>query len=128
MAFKMKGRRFDTGDKFHICKSNIDGQGAIASQNIKKGELIGTAIKDEQSIEPGFDKIQSDTRTRLGQILNHTDTENAMQKSEGNALNVYAKSDIKEGEEITINYINAPDYINKQGVEGYKKQKTWHIK
>ena len=128
MAFKMKGIRFDTGDKFHICKSNIDGQGAIASQNIKKGELIGTAIKDEQSIEPGFDKIQSDTRTRLGQILNHTDTENAMQKSEGNALNVYAKSDIKEGEEITINYINAPDYINKQGVEGYKKQKIWHIK
>ena len=100
MAFKMKG--------------------AIASQNIKKGELIGTAIKNEQSIKPGFHKIQSDTRTRLGQILNHQDSENAIQKSENNALNVYAKKDIREGDEITINYINAPNYINKDGVKGYK--------
>ena len=120
MAFKMKGIRFDTGDKFHICKSNIDGQGAIASQSIKKGELIGTAITDEASVRAD-EKVQRDTRTRLGQILNHQDTENAVPRSENNTLNVYAKNDIKEGEEITINYINAPDYINKDGVKNYKK-------
>tara|TARA_Y100001963_G_scaffold45355_1_gene63948 strand:+ start:750 stop:1112 length:363 start_codon:yes stop_codon:yes gene_type:complete len=119
MAFKMKGITFDTGEKFHICKSNIDGQGAIASQDIKKGELIGTAIKNEQSVKPGFNKIQTDTRTRLGQILNHQDDENAVQKSESNQLNVYAKKDISKGDEITINYVNAPDYINKD-VSGYK--------
>ena len=120
MAFKMKGIRFDTGEKFHICKSNIDGQGAIASQSIKKGELIGTAIKNESDVkaEKG---VQRDTRTRLGQILNHQDSENAIQKSENNTLNVYAKKDIREGEEITINYINAPDYIQKEGVKNYKK-------
>ena len=119
-GFNMKGVRFDTGEKFFIDKSNVDGLGAIASQNIKKGEFIGTAITDEASIRAD-EKVQRDTRTRLGQILNHTDTENAVQKSEDNALNVYAKNNIREGEEITINYINAPDYILKTGIEGYKK-------
>ena len=120
MAFKMKGIKFHTGEKFIIDKSNIDGQGVIASQNIKKGELIGTAITDEKGINTK-NGAQHDTRTRLGQKLNHQDKENAIQRSENNALNVYAKSTINKGEEITINYINAPDYINKQGVEGYKK-------
>jgi len=120
MAFKMKGIKFDTGEKFVIDKSNVDGLGAIASQNIKKGELIGTAFTNEAAVR-ATDGVQRDTRTRLGQILNHRDTENAIQKSENNTLNVYAKKDIREGEEITINYINAPDYVNKEGVEGYKK-------
>jgi len=120
MAFKMKGIKFDTGEKFVIDKSNVDGLGAIASQNIKKGELIGTAFTDEAGVRAA-DGVQRDTRTRLGQILNHQDTENAVQKSESNTLNVYAKNDIKEGEEITINYKNAPDYVNKDGVKNYKK-------
>ena len=120
MTFKMKGIQFHSGEKFVIDKSNIDGKGAIASKNIKKGELIGVAIQDEASIRA--DKgVQCDTRTRLGQILNHQDGENAIQKSEGNTLNVYAKNDIGKGEEITINYMNAPDYVNKQGVKEYKK-------
>ena len=120
MAFKMKGVKFHTGDKFIIDKSNIDGQGVIASQNINKGELIGTAITDEKGVK-AEDGVQHDTRTRLGQKLNHQDKENAIQRSEDNALNVYAKNNISEGEEITINYINAPDYIDKTQVAGYKK-------
>ena len=119
MAFKMKGIKFETGDKFVIGKSNIDGQGVIASQNINKGELIGTAITDEEGVNPK-NGVQHDTRTRLGQKLNHQNKENAIQKSENNALNVYAKNNIGEGEEITINYINAPSYIDKSQVENYK--------
>ena len=120
MAFKMKGIRVDTKEKFVIDNSDIDGQGVIASQNINKGELIGTAITNEDAVkaEKG---IQYDTRTRLGRKLNHKDKENAIQKSENNALNVYAKDNISEGEEITINYITAPDYIDKTEVAGYKK-------
>jgi len=118
MAFKMKGMRFDTGDKYVIDKSKIDGKGIIASQNVKKGELIGTAIENEEMIK-GKDGIQRDMRTRLGRTLNHQDKENAIQKSEDNTLNVYAKNNIKEGEEITLNYKNAPDYIDKN-IEGYK--------
>ena len=120
MAFTMKGIKFYSDDKFIIDKSNIDGQGVVASQNIKKGEFIGTAITDEVGVRA--DKgVQRDTRTRLGQKLNHQDKENAIQKSENNALNVYAKNSISEGEEITINYINAPDYVDKTQVAGYKK-------
>jgi len=116
----MKGIKFETGDKFVIDKSNIEGQGVIASKGIKKGELIGTAITDEKGVK-AEDGVQHDTRTRLGQKLNHQDKENAIQRSEDNALNVYAKNNISEGEEITINYINAPDYIDKTQVAGYKK-------
>ena len=114
----MKGIKFNHGGKFHICKSSIDGRGIIASQNLKKGELIGAAIDNEKMIR-GDDGIQRDTRTRLGRTLNHQDKENAMQKSENGALNVYAKNNIKQGEEVTLNYKNAPDYIDKN-TEGYK--------
>ena len=119
MSFKMKGIQFYTGDKFVIDKSNIDGQGVIASQNVKKGEFIGTAFTDEAGAR-GEEGVFHDTRTILGRKLNHQDKENAIQKSENNALNVYAKNSISKGEEITINYINAPDYIDKTQVAGYK--------
>ena len=120
MAFKMKGIKFESNENFHICKSKIDGKGVLASKNIKKGDFIGTAVEKEDKIKA--DKgIHVDTRTRLGRTLNHQDSENAIQKSEGNSLNVYAKNDISKGEEITINYTNAPSYIDKSGVKGYKK-------
>ena len=119
MAFKMKGIKFYSDDKFVIDKSNIDGQGVIASQNIKKGEFIGTAFTDEAAAR-AKKGAQHDTRTRLGQKLNHQDKENAIQKSENNTLNVYAKDGISEGEEITVNYINSPDYVDKTQVAGYK--------
>ena len=114
----MKGIKFNHGGKFHICKSNIDGKGIIASQDMKKGEFIGAAIDNEEMIR-GEDGIHRDMRTRLGRTLNHQDKENAMQKSENGALNVYAKNNIKQGEEVTLNYKNAPDYIDKN-TEGYK--------
>ena len=120
MTFKMKGIEFHTGDKFIVDKSNIEGIGVIAANNIKKGELIGTAVEDETLIK-AKKGVQHDTRTRLGRMLNHQDKENAIQKSENNALNVYAKNNISKGEEITINYINAPDYVDKTQVAGYKK-------
>ena len=114
----MKGIKFYSDDKFVIDRASIDGYGVIASQNIKKGEFIGTAITDEAAV---VGEVHHDTRTRLGQKLNHQDKENAIQKSENNTLNVYAKNNISEGEEITINYMNAPDYVDKPQVAGYKK-------
>ena len=120
MSFKMKGIRFDTGEKFAIDRSNIDGLGVIASKNIKKGEFIGTAVTNESSML-GEKGIYCDTRTILGQKMNHQDNENTMQRSENNALNIYAKNNIRENEEITVNYINLPDYVDKSQVTGYKK-------
>ena len=114
----MKGIRFNTNDKFVVDKSNISGRGTIASQNIKSGELIGTAVDNENMIR-GKAGMMCDTRTRLGRMVNHQEKENATQKSENNMLNLYAKNNIKEGEEITLNYKNSPDYVDKN-TEGYK--------
>lgn len=104
----MKGFSGFTDEKYKVDRSDIDGIGAIANEDIKKGELIGTAIDIEDRVEtiPQFD-----TRTILGKSLNHQDSENAIQKSENNALNVYASKNIKEGQEISINYNKAPDYV-----------------
>jgi len=108
MGYKMKGFSGFTDEKYKVDRSDIDGIGAIANEDIKKGELIGTAIDIEDRVEtiPQFD-----TRTILGKSLNHQDSENAIQKSENNALNVYASKNIKQGQEISINYNKAPDYV-----------------
>ena len=110
MTFKMKGSIRFTDEKYKVDRSEIDGLGAIASSNIKKGELIGTAFDNEVKVKT---IPQTDTRTILGKTLNHQNSENAIQKSENNTLNVYAKKNIKEGEEITINYKNAPWYVSE---------------
>ena len=113
----MKGFSGFTDEKFKVDKSNIDGLGAIADQDIKKGEFIGVAIDDDTRIEsiPQFD-----TRTILGRYLNHQDSQNAIQKQENDSLNVYANKNIKKGEEITINYNDAPDYVSKD-TSNYKE-------
>jgi len=113
----MKGFSGFTDGSFNVSKSNIDGIGVMASKGIKKGELIGTAIDDEVGVKSS---TQLDTRTILGRSLNHQNSENAIQKSEDNSLNVYAKKSIEKGEEITINYNNAPSYVSKN-TEGYKE-------
>ena len=120
MAFKMNRDIQFTNEKYIVDKSAIQGQGAIATNDIKKGELIGTAIDDEEGVEQK-NHVLHDTRTILGRSLNHQNSENAIQKSENNSLNVYAKSEIKKGDEITINYKNAPSYVDKRGVEDYKE-------
>ena len=83
MTFKMKGNIKFTDEKYKVDKSSIHGLGAIASNPIKKGELIGSAVDG--------------------------------------ALNVYAKSNIKQGDEITVNYNDAPEYIDKRSVKDYKE-------
>tara|TARA_R100001594_G_scaffold58040_1_gene92042 strand:- start:1741 stop:2118 length:378 start_codon:yes stop_codon:yes gene_type:complete len=124
MGFKMKGFSGFTDEKYSISKSSIDGLGAIASKNIKKGELIGTAFDNEEAInfDRNPDKTHNDTRTILGKYLNHQDSENSIQKSENNSLNVYANKDIKKGEEITINYNKAPDYVKAAANTGDYKE------
>ena len=115
----MKGFSGFTDEKYSVKESEIDGLGAIASKNINKGELIGTAVDNEKLVENINPQV--DTRTILGRALNNQNNENAIQKSENNSLNVYAKSKIKKGDEITINYLNAPPYIDKSSVEDYKE-------
>ena len=117
MVFKMKEFKFYSDEKFIVDKSNIDGKGIIAAQDIKKGEFVGAAVVDEKALRPGG--TIHDTRTILGRTLNHQDTENTVHKSENNTLNIYAKNKIAKGTEITTNYKKLPDYVDKN-TEGYK--------
>ena len=84
MGFKMKGFSGFTEEKYNITKSDINGIGAIASENIEKGELIGTAFDNEKLVTNIQSGKQVDTRTFLGKSLNHQEDENAIQKSENN--------------------------------------------
>jgi len=115
MAFKMKGVSF-TNKPYNISKSNIAGIGVIANKDFKKGDFIESAFDDESLIP------NADTRTNFGKSLNHQKNCNANQKSENNKLNVYACKNIKKGEEITINYNNAPEYVRTAvNTKGYKE-------
>lgn len=118
MAFKMKGYSYP-GKKYNVKKSAIQGKGVFASKNLKKGEIVGIAVTDEEALEPTLS--QRDTRTKLGKYLNHQNKENAALKSENNTLNIYTNIPIKKDEEITVNYKKGPNYVDRD-VEGFKEK------
>ena len=114
----MKGAPY-TGKKYSVQKSDINGKGVFASKNLKKGELVGLAVTDEEAVTDT--KNFRDARTEIGRYLNHQNKENAALKSENNTLNTYAKNTIKKGEEITVNYKKGPNYVDGD-VEGFKEK------
>ena len=118
MAFKMKGAPY-SGKKFSIGKSDINGKGVFASKDFKKGELVGLAVTDEEAVSD-FVNFR-DARTELGKYLNHQSKENASLTSENNTLNIYTKSSIKKGDEITVNYKKGPNYIDGD-LDGFKEK------
>ena len=119
MAFKMKGIEWGSGEKFVVKESDINGKGVFASKDFKKGELVGIAVTDEEAVKPS--PVFRDARTELGKYLNHQNKENAALKSENNTLNIYTKSPIKKGEEITVNYQKGPNYIDGD-LKGFKEK------
>ena len=120
MAYKMKGAPYSK--KYSIKKSDIHGKGVIANKDFKKGELVGMAVTDESALQPYNDpKDFRDCRTTLGKFLNHQNKHNANLKSENNTLNIYANCPIKKGDEITVNYQKAPNYIDGD-LKGFKEK------
>ena len=121
MEFKMKGTPY-SGKKYSVKKSDIHGKGAFATKNLKKGELVGMAVTDEEAVKPIKDpKDFRDARTKLGKYLNHQTKHNASLKSENNTLNIYTNRVVKKGDEITVNYKKAPNYIDGD-LTGFKEK------
>ena len=119
MSFKLNRPKFNNKPYSIINEGMIDGLGVIADKDFRKGEFIDTAFEDESKV---VNMPMVDTRTIIGKSLNHKKDPNAMNVSENNQLNVYALKDIKAGEEITVNYNNAPDYVKKgANLKGYKQ-------
>lgn len=97
--------------KYKVAKSKIPNadKGLFANKQIKQGERIGLAHKDGQPVGT------------LGNMHNHSDEPNMHSIKVGNKRYVYAKRDIKPGEELTTNYRMQPeleqpeDFMRKGG-------------
>ena len=103
--------------KYVIKKSKINGIGIFANKNIKKNELIDIAF----TIFINENNLKDSIISYFGSKINHcTINDNSYLKKSGNDYYLYAKKNIKKGEEITSNYYNTPDIIEKPN-KSYKK-------
>ena len=89
-------------DSLTIKSSNISGLGLFAAQYIEKATNLGTShLKMDDTI----------VRTPLGGFINHSDTPNCVKVellltdgSHRKKWNLMTIQDIKEGEELTLQY------------------------
>lgn len=82
----------DVDDNFALSKSKIAGRGMIATRDISKGESFPMLI--------GAD------RTKLARYTNHSYNPNADTIASEDGVYCVANRDIKEGEELTTNYVD----------------------
>ena len=83
-----------------INKSDIEGLGVFATEEIKSGRVLGlTHIKDKKA-ENGY------WRTPLGGFVNHSDYANCYKEENRFTQNLFIKTNrvIEEGEELTVKY------------------------
>ena len=94
---------------WEVGESTIEGQGIIASQDIKKGVTIGHAYDLIGEVNGKY--IAGDIST-LGSVHNHNPTPNAKPEIYINKIYFEAVKDIKQGTEITCNYNEYSDVLN----------------
>ena len=81
-----------------IKKSNIDGLGVFATDNIDKGINLGISHVHHIDYEDGY------IRTPLGGFLNHSENPNCDIYNDISDLYIITSKKIKKGEELTIKY------------------------
>lgn len=88
-----------------IKESQIHGIGVYTTNFIPKGKMIDVGIIYHLKILPNV--------TYFGGKINHSYNPNAILRysKETNTWNVYAKKDIKENNEVTIDYNDTPTFI-----------------
>jgi len=91
--------------KVKVGKSKIHGNGLIADEPIKRGDVI-ELVHTIREIKPGVTKT---TPTLLGRNYNHSDDANALNVIDGNNRYLVALKEIEVGGEITANYRANPD-------------------
>jgi SET domain-containing protein len=92
-------------EKYVIDSSPIHGKGIIAKQTIQKGEVIDIGIDYYYGIFPYV-------TPHFGSWLNHCQKANAHLVYMSHKYYVVASSQIRKGQEITVNYNQTPWYIN----------------
>jgi len=86
-------------------KSKIHGNGLIADEPIRRGDVI-ELVHTIREIEPGVKKT---TPTLLGRNYNHSEEPNSMNVIDGDNRYLVALKEIEVGGEITTDYRNNPD-------------------
>jgi SET domain-containing protein len=81
-----------------IGKSNIDGNGLFATDNIDANHVIGVTHVRDNRFEDGF------IRTPLGGFFNHSEWPNCEVIIEGDLIKLKTIKEIKVGEELTATY------------------------
>ena len=81
-------------DNLELKPSPIHGYGVFATQDISQGDSLGMSHINAPEL----------IRTPLGGYINHSMNPNCMRIQEGNRWYLYAISDIRSGEEITLMY------------------------
>jgi len=100
-----------------VSDSNIEGQGIFATQNIKRGVVIGDAYDIIGQVN---DKYIAGDITILGLMHNHSNTPTAKPEMYNDTIYFEARKNIKVGEEITCDY---NEYNNILNIE--KPQDKW---
>jgi hypothetical protein len=90
---------------YTIGNSLIHGKGVISSAFYKQWDVIGVAIV--------FCKIGFVITEDLGKYVNHSYFPNSKLIRSGLVFNLVAIKDIKSGEEITANYNDSPEFIER---------------
>lgn len=99
--------------KFKIGKSEIDGEGVFATQNLSPNEYIGNVITKVKENKNGW--LDFKITENLGKWINHQSTpkNNSKLVKEGNKYVLRVNSKINQGQEITIDYDKNPSFLAK---------------
>ena len=102
---------------WEVGDSSIEGQGIIATENIKKSTVIGDAYKIIGQVN---DKYIAGDITILGLMHNHSNTPNARPEMYNDIIYFETLRYINKGEEITCDY---NEYNNVANIE--KPREEW---
>ena len=81
-----------------IAKSNIEGLGLFATDNIDNDFLIGVTHVRDNRFEDGY------IRTPLGGFFNHSETPNCKVLIDDEFIKLQTLKEIKAGDELTAEY------------------------
>lgn len=99
-------------EKYYIDKSQIDGEGVFAKENLRKGETIGLL----HVVNKLGEKYHY---TELGRKHNHSKNPTCHNVFVDNKRFLVASKDLRKGEELTTDYTLQPDL--EQPKEGWKQ-------
>jgi len=102
---------------YKVGKSSIHGYGLIATKNLPKDTDIGLS-----HIGIGFvnERLVAGETTEVGSFQNHNRDPNCINKIVGENLHMVATKQIKNGEELTIDFVkNADICINIENSENW---------